>query len=784
MDGRLRAGAAATVGTGPVTAALVPRPGPGAQAVPAGRSERPDVRALRVLHALRVPLALSLVLALLVPAAAALGWALPGRTLAAVLFVTLVPGLPLALALRLPNLLVTAALASALSFSWALLQGTAALVTGFWHPVGSAWSGSLLAAAATVLVLHRSRSARARLRALDRPSPPARTWRRRVGRGVSRRRAVPALLLLAAAALWWWGTRVLPLDRVSALGLLPVLGWQVLAALVLVAVVAVLALRAPRPDHLVLVGVSVVLALVGYTTVAAADGYGSVPTAWVHVGFIDHVSTRGAVPAGVDARFSWPAFWGAGAQLVALAGVPDARGLLVLAPLFSALVNLPALLVVGRVVTGSLRWAWAAVLVGMVTNWYQQDYFSPQATALTCYLAVLATCLWLARLPAPAAQPAAGPGPSWRRRVLVALRRTPADPAGTSPASLRALLLALVVVTAGIVAVHQLTPLTLLLTLGVLTVTGRARFRSLWLVAAVLFAGWFSYGATDFWFGHLGMVLRDVGQVGSSLGAGVADRLTGDPTYQRAQYVRMAWSGLLLLLAVAGLARRRRRPGGLLLAGLALAPFGLLAVQSYGGEVVIRCFLFASPVLAPLAVVALRDLVAAGEPARSRRRGRHRHRPLPPALSTGAAVAGVAGLVALAVAAGLLLVGTRGLNTAFERTAPGLVAASERYFALAGPDDAVATTLEGSGLAPRYPVASPNERLLDVDACLSGGSASCLGEDPPEFVLLSSEQEALGELQQGRAPGWLWQFGDRLVTSGRYHVVGRWDDALLLRRSA
>jgi hypothetical protein len=733
---------------------------------------RPDVRALRVLHLLRVPLVVSLVLAVAVPALAALGLHPPGRALAAVLFVTLVPGLPLALALRLPNLLVTAALAVALSFSWALVQGTAALVTGFWHPVGSAWSGTVLALAATAVLLRRSRSARARVQAVGWPATPGRRLRG------GRFRVLALALLLAAAGLWWWGTRDLPLDRVSSLGLLPVLGWRIVAALVLTAVVTVLALRRRAPDQLVLVGATVLLALVGYTTVSAADGYGSVPTAWVHVGFIEYVSTHGAVPAGVDARFSWPAFWGAGAQLVALAGVPDARTFLVLAPLFSALVDLPALLLVGRVVTGSRRWAWAAVFAGMLTNWYQQDYFSPQATALTCYLAVLATCLWLARLPGAGTSPAAAAG-TWRRRVAVALHRTPADPSGTSPASLRALLLALVLVTAGIVAAHQLTPLTLLLTLGVLTATGHARFRFLWVVAAVLFAGWFSYGATDFWRGHLAMVLGDVGQVGSSLGAGVADRLTGDPTYQHAQYVRMAWSGLLFLLALGGLVKGRRRPGALLLAGLAGAPFGLMAVQSYGGEVVIRCFLFASPVLAPLAVVALRDLVAPG--AARPGRGRHRHHAVRPVVTESAVVAGA---VALAVVAGLLLVGTRGLNTSFERTTPGLVAASERYFALAGPHDAVATTLEGSGLAPRYPVASPNERLLDVDACLSDGLASCFGDDPPEFVLLSSEQEALGELQQGRSTGWLWQFGDRLTSSGRYHVVGRWTDALLLQRSA
>ncbi len=214
-------------------------------------------------------------------------------------------------------------------------------------------------------------------------------------------------------------------------------------------------------------------------------------------------------------------------------------------------------------------------------------------------------------------------------------------------------------------------------------------------------------------------------------------------------------------------------------------------MQSYGGEVVIRSFLFASPLLAPLAVLALRR-VAAGEAGTAlrtgrgaRRRGRHRHHLLPPALE--AALPGlpvVAGAVALAVVAGLLLVGTRGLNTAFERTAPGLVAASERYFALAGPQDAVATTLEGTGLAPRFPIASPRERFLDVDACLSDGFTTCFGDDPPAFVLLSSEQEAVGELQQGRDPGWLWQFGDRLVATAGVPRGGPLGRRLLLQRNA
>jgi hypothetical protein len=302
------------------------------------------------------------------------------------------------------------------------------------------------------------------------------------------------------------------------------------------------------------------------------------------------------------------------------------------------------------------------------------------------------------------------------------------------------------------------------------------------LVASVFFVGWFSYGATDFWRGHLQTVLGDVGEVGNSLGAGVSQRLTGDETYQRAQYVRIAWSGLLFVLGLVGLLGWRKRPGGLLVAGLTVVPFALMVVQSYGGEVVIRCFFFAAPVLAPLAALALRG-AGRGVLRRSDARARHRGRtgPAPAGLSRRGDLVAV---VLVGVVACLLMVGTRGLNTAFERTAPDLVAASTRYFDLAGPDDAVATTLAGTGLAPRYPVASPNEVFLDVDACLSDGLDACLGTDPAEFVLLSQEQESYGELLQGRSENWLWSFGDQLVASGQYRVVAHYDEALLLRRTS
>ncbi|NIZ92040.1 serine/threonine protein kinase [Kineococcus rubinsiae] len=740
-----------------------------AEAGPGGTA--PDLRHARVWTRLRPLLLLSLVLALTVPALAALDVDVPGRPLLAVAFAVLVPGLPLAMALRLPDLLVTLALAVATSFTWALLQGTLVLEVGYWHPVASSWPAVPVAAAGAFVAWRRSRASVRELRAAVAPGRPPRS-----ARDLLRARATTicglAVLALAGGS-WWWGTRSLPLQDAGALGLLPLVGWRIAVAVVLTAVVAVLALRRPRPDQVLLVGAVVLVALVGYTTAAAVDGLTSVPTAWVHVGFIQYVSENGAVPLGVDARFSWPAFWGAGAQLVALAGVPDARSFLVLAPVFSALVDLPALLVIGRAVTRTRRGAWAGVGVHLVANWYQQDYFAPQTVAFTTYLAVLATLLWMSR----AGDEDVRTG--WRdlpRRVRTALVRLPDLPAGVGVGTSRAVGVLLVVLVAGIVVGHQLTPITLVLALLVFAVTGRTRYPVLWLVAALALAGWFSYGATDFWRGHLAALLGDVGQVGSSVGSGVTQRLTGDVTYQRSQYVRVAWSGLLLAFGMIGAWSLRRRSGAVLLAGLALAPFGILAVQSYGGEGVIRCFLFASPVLAPLAVVALRAVSSTPERGGAGRAGA-RH------VSARTGLVRVAALVVAFSLACAVLIFTRGLNTAFERTTPGQVSASATYYSLVQPGDAIGYPTGFLGLLPYQDVTSTVGTELDVDDCVADGIASCTDDDPPRFIVLSATQDSYGVLVQGRSAGWVWRFGDSLVAGGDYRVLEADSSARLLERT-
>jgi hypothetical protein len=553
------------------------------------------------------------------------------------------------------------------------------------------------------------------------------------------------------------------------LGLLPVLSWRYLLALTLLSVVVVYSLLRPRLDHLVLTVCALLVALVGYATVSVADREGSVPVAWVHVGFVQYISQNGTVPASVDARFSWPGFFAAGAQLVALAGTQDSRNFLVLAPVVYLALALPALLLIAHFVTRSWRWAWVAVFIFLFTNWYQQDYFAPQATAFVIYVTIVATLLFTidgARVPELH-------GNLWRRCRDGAMR-LPGLPPGVGTGTAQVLGLVLATLVAGLVAVHQLTPVNLVFSLLAFTITGLTRYRLLWLLTAVAIAGWFSYGATDFWLGHLDNVVGDVGQVGASLDSSVTGRLVGDPTYQRAQFVRIGWSAALFAAAALGAWFLRRRREVLLLVGLACAPFGLVLVQSYGGEVFIRCFLYASPLLAPMTAVAIRTV---GRLVR-RRAGFRR---LSSAGAPSPSLRWVAALLPLVVVAGLVMTFTRGLNVAFERSPRAQVQAAGVLYDMAKPGDVLGLPL-GVGLTPyylegtRFPV-----KKLELLNCDGTTVQRCLSGTPPRFVLFSITQERSGELLQSRPAGWLWQISDRLVTSGQYERVYAAEDAQLLR---
>jgi hypothetical protein len=735
------------------------------QAVPGGPAHRtqPGHRVAGPTRATPRTLALGVagVLAVLVPLLATLDLHFYGQPLLATLFMILVPGVPVMLCLRLSSGLATAALAVALSFGYHVLYGTFAIVESFWYPVGGSWFATLIALVFTVLALRQD------LRTT--PAVAAREARPRAG-VADRMRMISVGAILVAALLWFWETRTVVLDDAAAYGLFEVVSWRYLLALVVLAAVTGYTLFRARVDHLVMTLAMTVWALIGYATVPVADGHGSVPVGWVHVAFVQYISENGTVPASYDARFSWPGFFAAAAQLVSLGGTQDAGTYLVLAPVVYFLAAVPGLLLIARTITHSWRWSWVAVLIFVLTNWYQQDYFSPQATALVIYVAVIGTLLWMidtAVVPRLRGNLAG--------KIVGALKRTPALPAGMSVRTAQALGVVLAVLCAGLVVDHQLTPFTMIFALVGFAATGLTRYRLLWVTTGLIFVGYFSYGAIDFWIGHLDGLLGDVGQVGNAIEAGVGGRIVGDPTYQSNQFVRIGWSVLLFALGAVGVWTLRRRREALLLAGLACAPFALLVVQSYGGEVVIRSFLYASPILAPLAACALRgvaDLV----------RARRRDRVDAPAGSRTIAIR-TAALIPVLVIAGLVLTFTRGLNAAFERTPPEQAVAAKFLYERAVPGDKVALPLF-AGLTPYQDILEVRPQFVTAETCVGSTLTECINDPLPRFVLLTHTQERTGQLTRSRSEGWVWELGQQLIDSGEYTRIYEGTDAWLLERTS
>ena len=727
----------------PVAEAVTDHGGGSLLAEPPPPQHRRPVVAPRHHRGERAVLWIGLVVAVVTPAVAALDIDFPGRALLALSFVLMVPGVPVAALMRVPHPLLAVSLAGGTSIAVALLASTVAVQTGWWNPTACAASIAAVGVAATGWALRRLPAPRQQEK--RGPAPGSRL----PGPPPVRDRVASALLLAAALGLWWLATRWTALDRAGPLGVIGVVGWAYVAAVVLVAGVAAYQLLRPRLDGPMLAATAGVLVLIVFGLTNVSDGNAGVPVGWLHVGFVRFISEHHASFTGLDARAYWPGFFAAGAYLVQLAGTPDASAFLLLAPVFYNIAAIPPLLVVARCVTRSRRLAWLSVFVYLSFNWVQQDYFSPQATAFLLYLVTLALLVWMAtgRMPRMS-------GP-WPARILGALRRRPGLPRGVPPERALAWEAVLVLLAAAVVVSHQLTPPVLVLALLVFTLTGATRFRRLWLITALLFLVWFSYAAWGFWSGHLSTVVGDLGRPGHNLDSAVAARVSVSGAYQLMQQARLGWSLLYGLLAVVGWWLIRHRPEAMLFAGLTACAGGLFFFGSYGGEVVLRSFVFAAPLLAPLTALALRAIV--------RLRGR----------------VALAAAAILLTAAGLMITATRGVNISFERVSPDDLAAARAIYERVHSGDRIGR-LQLSGALGVDRV----DQVVSFDLSEEGCHAeplSCALAGRPEFILLSRSQYAARQLRDAAQPGWSTALADALVQSGRYERIYQGHDAVALQ---
>jgi hypothetical protein len=181
-------------------------------------------------------------------------------------------------------------------------------------------------------------------------------------------------------------------------------------------------------------------------------------------------------------------------------------------------------------------------------------------------------------------------------------------PAESTPGALdgrrrAALMGMLIAIFAALVPSHQLTPFVALLLVTVLVVFRRSDARGLPVLMATLIAAWVVFMTVAYLSGHVGKLAGGVGDVHQSVGANVNDHVKGSSEHLFVVYVRLALAAAIWAIAALGFVRlwRAGRPAwtcGL----LAAAPMALLPMQPYGGEILLRVFLFSLPFSSLLAV--------------------------------------------------------------------------------------------------------------------------------------------------------------------------------------
>ncbi|MFF3487027.1 polysaccharide biosynthesis C-terminal domain-containing protein [Streptomyces sp. NPDC002701] len=484
------------------------------------------------------------------------------------------------------------------------------------------------------------------------PEPPASGWRRlrptRLG-------VLLGSLLTAALVLYWVpvsGLGERDLDRMDGLGLVSVLPTPTLVGAGLLVTVFASLLWLGR-EHKALLMVTLLATVVSlHALPAVIETEPRFATAWQHLGFIDYIDRTGSAVPDLDARWSWPGFFAAAAFFAEACGVDDLTEVIRWWPTAMQLLYLAPLFLLVRHMRASWRARWTGIWIFVLSGWVGQDYFSPQGFTYLLYLVFVAILLVWFRAPRVL----------WTKARPGELEVEPTD--RRQRAVLLMVLIGLFVAT---VPAHQLTPFVMLGVLTVLVLVGRSELRGLPILFAVVVCAWIGFLAEPYWSGHFDELFGGVGGVGGNVSSSVSGRIgEGSSSHKLVLYARVALAGGVLALACWGYWRRRDhkyRERSLLV--LAFVPFLGFGMQSYGGEMALRVFMFALPGAALLAGLAL--FPRTGVTAKERDQDR-------------VSLAPLAALMAGLVLMGGFLVARWG-NEPFERIRPGEVAAMEYVYA-------------------------------------------------------------------------------------------------------
>ncbi|GAA0405702.1 lipopolysaccharide biosynthesis protein [Streptomyces luteireticuli] len=568
-----------------------------------------------------------------------------------------------------------------------------------------------------------------------------------------------ALLLLSGLALYWAPLKALGevnLDGMGGLGLVSVLPTATLVGTAVLVAAFAAALVPARPRTWLLAAVLLATVVSLHALPAVLEDRPRFATAWQHLGFLDHIDRTGTAAPDLDARWSWPGFFALAALAARACGAHDLTELLRWWPLAVQLACLAPLALLLRAVRAGWRAKWTALWFFALCGWVGQDYFSPQALNYLFYLLFVAVLLVWFRWP----------GQLSGKRVPGERRVEPAD-----RARLTALLALLIALFAASVASHQLTPFVMLGVLTVLVLARRSTLRGLPLLCGVMLAVWIGFLAEPYWSGHFNELFGGLGSLGGNVSSSVSGRIEGgNPVHKFVLYVRVALAGGVLAFAALGWWRRRRAGvSDVSLTVLTCVPFLAFGMQSYGGEVALRVFLFAVPGACVLAALAL--FPGAARRARS-----------------------LAGPLA-ALAAGLLLIFgflvARWGNEDFERVRAGEVAAMDYVYAHDRPTVRLLWMSSDpvNNVTPALPWGARDMERVLYEPTLAPRNPGPSGvpdlvkslrkAGPNSYLVVNRGQSANLELSAGYATDWDGRMRSSLNASPELRRVLANDDAVL-----
>ncbi|MBE1562732.1 hypothetical protein [Nonomuraea africana] len=517
------------------------------------------------------------------------------------------------------------------------------------------------------------------------------------------------------------------------------------------------------------------------------------PTAYVHAGFVDFISRTGETSPQLDARMAWPGFFALFAFVGKAAGITDFTTILNWTPLLSNLLYLLPFVLILRQVVATTRARWFAALLFILVQWIQQDYFSPQGFTFALYLAFVAILLrWFGEVE-PRTKPMPPKGPV--RRLLARLdAMLPGELAntGTFRADKLLMLLMLVALFFAATASHQITPFMMLGTLTAFLIVKRTSLTwALPFFFGLVLLAWISYQTVGFWQGNMESIFGGIGRLLENFTRGTGDRIDGsDPVHALVLQTRLGICATVLLLAAVGLFRRLRR-GVFDRAALVLlcVPVLAMALQSYGGEMGLRVYMFMLPGACLLAAYAFfPNLPADSEDATEETVPfRQRNVRFDPRTTRMISIV-LAACVALTLSMAFLI--ARYGNEKFERVTTGEVAAMRYVYEHDKPSARVLYLVPkiGPETTPILPwgekdfekVDFTQQALVHKDpADITDAVATLRASERNTFLAVTRGQAAYLQLNEGFPADWYDRFVAALDKSKEIRKVYANDDAAL-----